>query len=133
MRKLLVISVMAMLVGASSIWLMQRDSGYILLSINDVTVEMTAWVGLLLYLLLTGITVWLILLLNGCLRPVVFGSGGRQEKVIGTLIKQRKDLFFLSTMIGKKPVRCWQIRLLSHQCRMSIYCLRLELPPKTIK
>ena len=64
MRKLLVISVMAMLVGASSIWLMQRDSGYILLSINNVTVEMTAWVGLLLYLLLTGITVWLILLLK---------------------------------------------------------------------
>ena len=52
MRKLLVISVMALLVGAASIWLMQRDSGYILLSINDVTVEMTAWVGLLLYLLL---------------------------------------------------------------------------------
>ena len=49
MRKLLVISIMALLVGASSIWLMQRDSGYILLSINDVTVEMTAWVGLLLY------------------------------------------------------------------------------------
>jgi HemY protein len=62
MRKLLVISIMALLVGASSIWLMQRDSGYILLSINDVTVEMTAWVGLLLYLWVTGITVWLILL-----------------------------------------------------------------------
>ena len=64
MRKLLVISIMALLVGASSIWLMQRDSGYILLSINDVTVEMTAWVGLLLYLWVTGITVWLILLLS---------------------------------------------------------------------
>ena len=61
MRKLLVISVIALLFGASSVWLMQRDSGYLLLSINDVTVEMTAWVGLMLYLLLTGIFVWLIL------------------------------------------------------------------------
>jgi len=61
MRKLLVISVVALLFGASSVWLMQRDSGYLLLSINDVTVEMTAWVGLMLYLLLTGIFVLLIL------------------------------------------------------------------------
>lgn len=50
MRKLLVISIMALLVGASSIWLMQRDSGYILLSINDVTVEMTAWVLSLIHI-----------------------------------------------------------------------------------
>lgn len=68
MRKLLVILVMALLMGASSIWLMQRDNGYILLSINDVTVEMTAWVGLLLYLCVTGITVWLILLFKWLLQ-----------------------------------------------------------------
>ena len=61
MRKLLVISVIALLFGASSVWLMQRDSGYLLLSINDFTVEMTAWVGLILYLLSTGVFIWLIL------------------------------------------------------------------------
>ena len=61
MRKLLVISVIALLFGASSVWLMQRDSGYLLLSINDLTVEMTAWVGLILYLLSTGVFIWLIL------------------------------------------------------------------------
>lgn len=124
---------MALLVGASSIWLMQRDSGYILLSINDVTVEMTAWVGLLLYLLLTGIIVWLILLFKWLSEAGGFRQWWSTRKSNRHLNKTAQGLILLPTMTGKKPVSCWQIRLLSHQCRMSIYCLRLELPPKTIK
>lgn len=62
MRKLLVTLVIALLLGAASIWVMQSDSGYILLSFNNTTVEMTVWVGILLYLTLTVLGVWLLLL-----------------------------------------------------------------------
>ena len=54
--------VMALLLGAASIWVMQSDSGYILLSFNNTTVEMTVWVGILLYLTVTGLGAWLLLL-----------------------------------------------------------------------
>jgi len=74
MRRLLLVIVTALLLGASSIWLMQQDSGYILFSLNNTTVEMTAWVGLLLFLLVTGIAVWLILLV----RWLSDGGGLRQ-------------------------------------------------------
>lgn len=53
---------MALLLGAASIWVMQSDSGYILLSFNNTTVEMTVWVGILLYLTVTGLGAWLLLL-----------------------------------------------------------------------
>lgn len=62
MRRLLVTLVMALLLGAASIWVMQSDSGYILLSFNNTTVEMTVWVGILLYLTVTGLGAWLLLL-----------------------------------------------------------------------
>ena len=74
MRRLLLVIVTALLLGASSIWLMQQDSGYILFSLNNTTVEMTAWVGLLLFLLVTGVAVWLILLV----RWLSDGGGLRQ-------------------------------------------------------
>ena len=74
MRRLLLVIVTALLLGASSIWLMQQDSGYILFSLNNTTVEMTAWVGLLLFLLVIGIAVWLILLV----RWLSDGGGLRQ-------------------------------------------------------
>jgi HemY protein len=61
-RRLLVTLVMALLLGAASIWVMQSDSGYILLSFNNTTVEMTVWVGILLYLTVTGLGAWLLLL-----------------------------------------------------------------------
>jgi len=61
-RRLLVTLVMALLLGAASIWVMQSDSGYILLSFNNTTVEMTVWVGILLYLTATGLGAWLLLL-----------------------------------------------------------------------
>ncbi len=62
MRRLLVTLVMALLLGAASIWVMQSDSGYILLSFNNTTVEMTVWVGILLYVTVTGFGAWLLLL-----------------------------------------------------------------------
>ena len=62
MRKLLVTLIVALLLGAASIWLMQSDSGYVLLSFNNTTVEMTIWVGILLYLAVTALGAWLLLL-----------------------------------------------------------------------
>ena len=55
MRRLLVSLIAAMLLGAASIWVMQSDSGYILLSFNNTTVEMTLWVGILFYLAVTAL------------------------------------------------------------------------------
>ena len=62
MRRLLVTLVMALLLGAASIWVMQSDSGYILLSFNNTTVEITVWGGILLYVTVTGFGAWLLLL-----------------------------------------------------------------------
>ena len=62
MRRLLVALIVALLLGAASIWVMQSDSGYILLSFNNTTIEMTIWVGILLYLAVTALGAWLLLL-----------------------------------------------------------------------
>ena len=45
MRKLLVISVLALVAGASIIWLLQQGSGYVLISLGDTSIEMSALVA----------------------------------------------------------------------------------------
>ena len=64
MRSLLLASIFALLLGALSIWLMQQGGGYVLINFNNITVEMTVWVALLLYLIVTGLVVWLFLLVK---------------------------------------------------------------------
>ena len=61
MRKLLFLLVLALLVGATAVWLLQFGSGYILFSFAEFTIEMSAWTGLLIYLAATVLLLWLLL------------------------------------------------------------------------
>ena len=61
MRKLLLLLVLALLVGATAVWLLQFGSGYMLFSFAEFTIEMSAWTGLLIYLAATGLLLWLLL------------------------------------------------------------------------
>ncbi|HAZ80176.1 MAG TPA: hypothetical protein DCX08_09600 [Porticoccaceae bacterium] len=61
MRRLLILLVGSLLAGAFSLWFLQQESGYILFSFNQTTVEMTIWVGLFLYFLSTSVIIWLFL------------------------------------------------------------------------
>jgi HemY protein len=47
----------ALLLGAAAIWLVQRDQGYILISLGSTTIEMSFWVGILIYLFSTLILI----------------------------------------------------------------------------
>jgi len=60
-RKLLFLLVLALLVGATAVWLLQFGSGYILFSFAEFTIEMSAWTGLLIYLAATVLLLWLLL------------------------------------------------------------------------
>lgn len=71
MRKILLILMLALLLGALSIWLLQQGSGYILISFGTTNIEMNIWVGLFVYLALSGTLVWLLLLVRW-----VTGAGG---------------------------------------------------------
>ncbi len=61
MRKLLVLLMLALLIGAALVWALQQGSGYILLSFSNFSVEMSAWTGLFIYLVATGLLFWLLL------------------------------------------------------------------------
>lgn len=74
MRKLLLIIVLALLIGAASIWLLQQGSGYVLIVFADTSIEMSVWVGVAIYLLLTGLLIWLLL----AIRWLVAAGGIRQ-------------------------------------------------------
>tara|TARA_B110000091_G_scaffold83777_1_gene92162 strand:- start:59 stop:1267 length:1209 start_codon:yes stop_codon:yes gene_type:complete len=71
MRKILLIFMLALLLGAAGIWLLQQGSGYILISIGTTNIEMSVWVGVLLYIALSAILVWLLLLVRW-----LTGAGG---------------------------------------------------------
>ena len=71
MRKLLVLLMLALLIGAALVWVLQQGSGYILLSFADFSVEMSAWTGLLIYLVATGLLLWLLLVWRW-----IAGAGG---------------------------------------------------------
>jgi len=60
-RKLLLLLVLALLVGAPAVWLLQFGSGYMLFSFAEFTIEMSAWTGLLIYLAATVLLLWLLL------------------------------------------------------------------------
>ena len=61
MRKLLLLLVLALLVGALAVWVLQFGSGYVLLSFAELTIEMSAWTGLIIYLAATVLLFWLLL------------------------------------------------------------------------
>lgn len=64
MRRGLLISLLALLLGAIVIWFVQRDQGYIIINIGTTIVEMSFWVGALLYSFSVGILMWLLLTLR---------------------------------------------------------------------
>ena len=61
MRKLLILLMLSLLIGAGLVWVLQRGSGYILLSFADFSIEMSAWTGLLIYLSATALLLWILL------------------------------------------------------------------------
>ncbi len=71
MRKLLLLLVLALLVGALAVWVLQFGSGYVLLSFAEFTLEMSAWTGLLIYVAATALLFWLLLTWRW-----VMGAGG---------------------------------------------------------
>lgn len=64
MRKLLLITLGALLLGAAAIWLMQQDQGYILISLGSVSVEMSFWLGAIIFVVASCILIWLLLFLR---------------------------------------------------------------------
>jgi len=60
-RKPLLYLLLALLAGASIVWVLQFGSGYILISAADTTIEMSAWTGLIIYLVASALLVWLLL------------------------------------------------------------------------
>lgn len=64
MRRGLLISLLALLLGALAIWFVQQDQGYIIINLGTTIVEMSFWVGALLYSLSVGIFLWLLLTLR---------------------------------------------------------------------
>lgn len=64
MRKLLVTVVLALLAGATIIWLLQQGSGYVLISLGNTSIEMSALVAAIIYLVMTGLLLWLLLALR---------------------------------------------------------------------
>jgi len=63
-RQILLITLMALLFGAAGIWLVQQDQGYLLISLGTTSVEMSFWVGAIIYFVSCGILVWLLLLVR---------------------------------------------------------------------
>jgi HemY protein len=63
-RKLLLITLGALLLGAAAIWLMQQDQGYILISLGSVSVEMSFWLGAIIFVVASCILIWLLLFLR---------------------------------------------------------------------
>jgi HemY protein len=55
---------LALSLGAAGIWLLQQDSGYILVSFGNTNIEMSIWVGIFLYVALSVVLIWLFLLVR---------------------------------------------------------------------
>ena len=80
MRKLLLLLVLALLVGALAVWVLQFGSGYVLLSFAELTIEMSAWTGLLIYLAATVLLFWLLLTWRWILSAGGFRSWWRNRR-----------------------------------------------------
>ena len=95
MRRSLVTFVFALLLGASSLWLLNSDSGYILISLDKTTVEMTFWTGLFIVALSIALAVWLVLLVKWILTAggLSFWWRNRQSDKQGSRTKQGLILY----------------------------------------
>jgi len=88
MRKLFFLILVALLVGAGVIAVIETDPGYVLLAYGDYTVETSVWVGLVLLLVLTLIIYWTLRLLRrlmGSQDSLNSWLGGRRSRVAARL------------------------------------------------
>lgn len=84
MRQLLLVTLGALLLGAGAIWLMQQDQGYILISLGTLSIEMSFWLGAIIFIAASGLFIWLLLFFKWLL-----GAGGvRQWWLARRSIKQ---------------------------------------------
>lgn len=84
MRQLLLVTLGALLLGAAAIWLMQQDQGYILISLGTLSIEMSFWLGAIIFVAASGLFIWLLLFFKWLL-----GAGGvRQWWLARRSIKQ---------------------------------------------
>ena len=84
MRQLLLITLGALLLGAAATWLMQQDQGYILISLGTLSIEMSFWLGAIIFVAASGLFIWLLLFFKWLL-----GAGGvRQWWLARRSIKQ---------------------------------------------
>ncbi|MGB1383392.1 MAG: heme biosynthesis HemY N-terminal domain-containing protein [Porticoccaceae bacterium] len=84
MRQLLLVTLGALLLGAGAIWLMQQDQGYILISLGTLSIEMSFWLGAIIFVAASCLFIWLLLFFKWLL-----GAGGvRQWWLARRSIKQ---------------------------------------------
>ena len=74
MRKMLLIILGALLLGAAGIWLVEQDQGYVLLSLGHTTVEMSFWLAAIIFVISSLLFIWVLLLLRW-----VLGAGGVKQ------------------------------------------------------
>jgi len=83
-RQLLLIMLGALLFGAAIVWLMQQDQGYILISLGSLSIEMSFWLGAIIFVAASSIFVWLLLLF----RWLMAAGGVRQWWIARRVNKQ---------------------------------------------
>lgn len=154
MRQMLLFSLFALLLGAVGIWLVQQDRGYILISLGITTVEMSFWVGVLIYLISVIILMWLIstlrwLLHAGGIRSwwgnlrrskqmnktatgLLLFHGGDWQKSSKLLVQSAKNseipqvnLVYAATAAGKN--KDWG------QCQLLLERLKLDYPETAVQ
>lgn len=84
MRRLLLFTLGALLLGAAVIWLMEQDQGYVLISLGTVSIEMSFWLGIIIFVASSSLFIWLLLLL----RWLLAAGGVRQWWLARRAVKQ---------------------------------------------
>ena len=96
MRQVLLVSLAALLLGASAIGLMQQDQGYILVSLGTLSIEMSFWLGAIIFVAASVLFIWLLLFIKWLLVLGVFASGGLRGVQLNRQVKRPKVTDFLS-------------------------------------
>lgn len=73
MKRLFILSALALTAGAASLRLLQHDAGYVLIAVGGKTVEMRFWFAVLFVLLVGGLLWWLVRLIAKTFG--LFGAG----------------------------------------------------------
>lgn len=88
MRRVLILAILGLLLGAGLIALVEQDPGYVLVSLGSVSIETSVWVALLIWLVLWALLAFVLRLLSGLFRShrTVSGwLGGRKARSAAAL------------------------------------------------